>query len=68
MYLTAIIDWHSRYIVGWALSDTLDTAPVLDGMKKAIEQYGIPGIVNSDYTEEKAMPKNLYDSEYRCIA
>ena len=29
MYLTAIIDWYSRYIVGWELSDTLDTAPVL---------------------------------------
>ena len=48
MYLTAIIDWHSRYIVGWALSDTLDTAPVLEAMKKAIECHGIPGIVNSD--------------------
>src|SRR5665648_1187856 len=28
MYLTAIIDWYSRYIVGWALADTLDTTPV----------------------------------------
>jgi putative transposase len=32
MYLTAIIDWYSRYIVGWELSDTLDTAPVLEAM------------------------------------
>ena len=48
MYLTAIIDWHSRFIVGWMLSDTLDTAPVLDAMKKAIEEYGTPAIVNSD--------------------
>ena len=29
MFLTAIIDWHSRFIVGWELSDTLETAPVL---------------------------------------
>jgi transposase InsO family protein len=28
MYLTAIIDWYSRFIVGWVLSDTLETAPV----------------------------------------
>lgn len=48
MYLTAIIDWHSRFIVGWELSDTLETAPVLDAVKSAIEKYGIPGIVNSD--------------------
>lgn len=48
MYLTAIIDWHSRLIVGWALSDTLETAPVLDALKQAIELYGIPAIINSD--------------------
>lgn len=48
MYLTAIIDWHSRYIVGWELSDTLDTAPVLEAVKGAIEKYGTPAIINSD--------------------
>jgi len=48
MYLTAIIDWHSRFIVGWALSDTLDTAPVIEALMDAIEQYGIPSIINSD--------------------
>jgi putative transposase len=48
MYLTAIIDWYSRYIVGWALSDTLETAPVLDAVRGAIEKYGIPAIINSD--------------------
>lgn len=48
MYLTAIIDWYSRYIVGWELSDTLDTAPVLAAVKKAIDKYGKPEIINSD--------------------
>lgn len=48
MYLTAIIDWYSRYIVGWELSDTLDTAPVLAAVKMAISQYGKPEIINSD--------------------
>jgi len=48
MYLTAIIDWYSRLIVGWALSDTLDTAPVLDALAKAMDLYGIPCIINSD--------------------
>lgn len=48
MYLTAIIDWNSRFIVGWELSDTLDTAPVLDAVKRAISIYGKPGIINSD--------------------
>jgi len=48
MYLTAIIDWYSRFIVGWRLSDTLETAPVLDCMREAFAKYGIPAIINSD--------------------
>ena len=48
MYLTAIIDWHSRYIVGWELSDTLEAAPVLEALKIAIEKHGTPAIINSD--------------------
>lgn len=48
MYLTAIIDWYSRFIVGWELSDTLETAPVLAAVQKAIAVYGKPGIINSD--------------------
>jgi len=48
MYLTAIIDWHSRFLVGWELSDTLDTAPVLEAVDKAIQTYGAPAILNSD--------------------
>lgn len=48
MYLTAIIDWHSRFIVGWALSDTLDTAPVLEALREAIQTHGTPCIINSD--------------------
>ena len=48
MYLTAIIDWHSRFIVGWALSDTLDTAPVIQAVENAVLKYGTPAIINSD--------------------
>ena len=48
MYLTAIIDWYTRYIVGYELSDTLETAPVLKAVGDAIERYGKPEIINSD--------------------
>ena len=48
MYMTAIIDWYSRFLVGFALSDTLDTAPVLEAVNTAIERYGKPEIINSD--------------------
>ena len=48
MYLTAIIDWFSRKLMGWTLSDTLDTASVLDTVKEAVGRYGVPAIINSD--------------------
>lgn len=48
MYLTAVIDWHSRMIMGWNLSDTLDTEPVLQAVRDAVGQYGTPAIINSD--------------------
>ena len=48
MYLTAVIDWHSRFIVGWELSDTLEAAPVAAAIEKALEKHGIPAIINSD--------------------
>jgi len=48
MYLTAVIDWFSRKIVGWTLSGTLDTQPVLEAVQSAVESCGIPAILNSD--------------------
>jgi putative transposase len=48
MYLTAVIDWFSRKIVGWHLSDTLDTDSVIITVKNAISTHGLPEILNSD--------------------
>ena len=48
MYLTVIIDWYSRKIVGWNLSDTLGTTYVLEAVKDAVATYGTPEILNSD--------------------
>lgn len=48
MYLTAFIDWYTRMIVGWELSDSLEAATVVSCMKRATETYGVPAISNSD--------------------
>lgn len=48
MYLTAIIDVYSRYIVGWGLSNTLDADSSLEVLKRAIKKHGNPEIMNSD--------------------
>ena len=47
LYLTAIIDWYSRCIVGWELDDTLDTRACIDACKKAFK-VAKPEILNSD--------------------
>jgi putative transposase len=48
MYMVAIIDWYSRYIVGFELSNTLDKTFVIEAIQKAIRQYRKPEIMNSD--------------------
>ncbi len=48
MYLTAIIDVYSRYIVAWGLSNTLDAEASLAVVKEAIARHGRPEILNSD--------------------
>ena len=47
MYLTAVIDWYSRCIVGWEVDDTLDTRMVITALKKAF-MVAKPIILNSD--------------------
>ena len=47
LYLTAVIDWYSRCIVGWEVDDTLDTRMVITALKKAFK-VAKPQILNSD--------------------
>jgi len=46
-YLVCFLDWHSRFVVGWRLSTTLETEFVLEAAKDALG-IGIPEIINSD--------------------
>jgi putative transposase len=48
MYLTAIIDLYSSYVVGWGLSNTLKADATLSVLKQAIIEYGKLEIINSD--------------------
>jgi putative transposase len=47
MYLVAVIDWHSRYVLAWQLSNTLDGAFCLDTLNQAL-RLGQPAIFNTD--------------------
>ena len=59
MYMVAIIDWYSRYIIGYSLSNTLEKSFVISAIKKAIKEHGTPEIMNSDqgaqFTSEEYM-------------
>lgn len=48
MYMNALIDVKTRMIVGWSLSNSLDTESVLRTLEKAVDLYGVPDIINSD--------------------
>jgi putative transposase len=56
MYLTAIIDWFSRYVLSWALSDTLEMDFVLEAVRDALN-HGRPDIMNSDQGSHYTSPK-----------
>lgn len=47
-YLIAIMDWYSRKVLSWRISNTLDVTFCLDALKEAMEVYGTPEIFNSD--------------------
>ena len=47
MYLVALLDVHSRYVVGWSLSNTLDTASCIAALESSLF-CGKPEIINSD--------------------
>ncbi len=47
MYLVALIDVYSRYVVGWSLSNTLETSSCIDALKSGL-QVARPEIINSD--------------------
>ena len=48
MYMVAIIDLYSRYIVNWSISNTMEAKWVVATIKEAVRKYGKPDIINSD--------------------
>ena len=48
LYLVAIIDWASRAVLAWRLSNTMDTSFCLAALDEALARYGKPKIFNTD--------------------
>lgn len=47
-YLVAVMDWASRKVLAWRLSNTLDASFCVDALEEAIARYGVPEIFNTD--------------------
>jgi len=66
MYLVAILDWYSRYVLSWEISNTLDGAFCLTALDDALERYRQPEIFNTDQGVQftaQAFTKRLEDAE-----
>jgi putative transposase len=48
MYLVAVIDWYSRFILSWRLSNTLTTDFCIQAVEEAFEKFGKPEFFNTD--------------------
>ena len=48
MYLVAVMDWHSRKVLSFKLSNTMDTAFCVEALTDALERFGRPQIFNTD--------------------
>ena len=48
MYLVAIMDWHSRKVLSWRVSNSLDNDFCVEALEDAIRNHGCPEIFNTD--------------------
>ncbi len=78
VFLVAIIDWHSRRVLAWRVSNTLETTFCVEALQEALARYGCPEIFNTDqgsqFTSEELTSvvlehgiKISMDGKGRCI-
>ena len=48
LYLVAVIDWYSRMVLSWRLSNTMDKSFCVEALNEALDTYGRPEIFNTD--------------------
>jgi putative transposase len=48
VYLFALLDWHTRFVVGWKLANTMEASHAVEVLEGAIQRYDKPEIVNAD--------------------
>lgn len=62
LYLCAIIDWFSRFILSWRLSNTLLADFCVDALEESLSKWGKPEIFNTDQAG-RPVPKSVYQPQ-----
>ena len=57
LYLVAVIDWATRKVLSWRVSNTLEAEFCLDAMEEAMARFGTPEIFNTDQGSQSASPR-----------
>jgi putative transposase len=66
MYLVAIMDWHSRKVLSWRVSNTMEPAFCVNALEEALSRFGTPDIFNTDQGAQftsNAFTKVLKDND-----
>ena len=69
LYLVAVMDWATRRVLAWRLSNTMDTEFCLEALTEALQRYGTPEIFNTDQGSQFtsiAFTAALEDAGIRC--
>jgi len=60
MYLSGLIDWYSRYVLSWRLSNTLESRFSVEALEEALERFYAPEIFNTDQGSQFRSETFLY--------
>jgi putative transposase len=68
LYLVAVMDWHSRAVLAWRLSNTMESGFCVEALREALSRYGKPEIFNTDQGSQftcEEFTRVLSDAEVR---
>lgn len=55
LYLVAIMDWFTRKVLAWRISNTLEADFCVEALNEAIHRFGAPGVMNTDQGSQAAI-------------
>ena len=57
MYLVAVMDWASRRVLSWRVSNSMETDFCIEALEEAMGRHGVPAILNTDLGRQFTSPR-----------